>query len=1827
MTLRIDSNFSIGSLKTNLTEPTLYSCTDLPEPKYDCQYDGSNFKIVVNGREKLISITSEFIRKIRHEIVCDVMSFESDVALRTIGVNGEEGDLSPDFINLDTKTVIEVGTSFLSEMFALRNSYTGKNIKYSYLLEPLNYSLVVLIVSPSRVYTNMTLSQDVVNILCYRMRIGLALESVIKEIIGTDIFSDENTADEAIVKDVFRKLSPKIDSTADFDLDVILSMEQRPTLEDFAHTGEVLKDCLEKSTLPSTESKVNLNEYLSKFENNSRTTDKRVTNIPLIMPILNITKVCDTELDPEKASDMPMYLKKIWFSAKEVKPVIFSEDDQFSEAMGDKDFERHRVQKGAAFRVNGLTELDKIEAAKSGLWAKMMKTSPELVSKEIEDRKSFHPTLTDTKDISKFLNTTLLKTREQISIPTEALKLIRHGKALWSKKQSLSSVIVEKIASTDCIWFCQLVSNLMTEICYSYKYWIKRSDFYHKVSNGIHLLIRCTGDHVFVSFAYPKEFYCTIDTGKIGPKIWESDKFYFTDISSFNEPTIEHFVKAGPYMAAIVCHLLSHLEMSLDNLNLTDKVLSQHVNNLLLLYLCNKTDCEELITNQRYLTMGIFEELDPNPYRFCERLPEVIRSRLTCHYIKRCIEHMEYYSSNIIIKIPNKENLEYDVKYGGLRSMFGDYEPNLKQKVNEFYFGYVVSKERGRGSDRNFKIMKKIVAEEYRYRDKVISTFEKTLNPAIHVSNPIVIKVFVHIFRDILKSYLGKDFETVIKNEIIKSIAYTSFDDLATLKVSSRTYNTTVVVPNINDEMTTGEVRKLYESANPNEKGKRPRVMEALSKLVVECEESMGRSVRHPVELLPYCIDSINKKGYWDSDIFPKAQHGGDREIHVLEVKMRIIQYFTECIAKTLCRLCPSDTLTHPYEKENFVKKHYTTAQTYLGDKFFTIGKSADATKWCQRNDSSKFAAVILPLLPVEFKDFFLFVMWIWKKKRISFPIQFAANFQTNKKTVSNDTYNRMKKEFFNGNGIFTQQQSNKMTIKSGMMQGILHYTSSLTHAVIQEVMRKLQKDYLKRRNVESFITVVQGSDDSAEVLSLKGEPTKSKIRLANTMLHWKEQVSKHFSIYTSRAKSSVGTLDLVEYNSEWMIRSNVVKPTFRWVSACMETTVTERFIDRIRINYNVSSQVLEGGGKVLEVATIQICQAWMHYLLIGLHTSDLAHIASSELMENLDPALGYYPLDSDYCAGITGVEFQLYKMFKSTSFGKGMSFANIHDPNVYTIEDESPDMSVSKSLRSVRIKFSNMKLWQNQMRQMNVPDLEQILQKVDENPFLIYVRHKSWNESKYSIYLKMFQPGVKESLSRHSATARIMSASAYILSRPCVSIYTQSGPMVVSLLYAIAYFNVKRKSQVKLKPEEVFTHASEYGEVLSYIEDIEEKSTLIMAKFRTRTKQKIAVFERVLDDVPLIDLCKKKWFDLGKLPLSKRQFESFWQEAKMKYPFIKDSRLETKEILNMHDLELKNFLEGVTSKPRNIVLLDTSAKSASLFSSMTRIFWNGIKIVIPGKSDDEESSYSLRSKLFTILTSWLSDDMKKRKIKSIIKNSSLLGGKLVPSRVKMLRVFYRWFNDVDKGSIIRYISEERLGSVGFFTKRQEGWGKNRKGYGEWRGKCLDCSVVIKMMGNECTRIELNKLTNLKVLGPMLLELTNSFSLVPQERIAFSEHWLSPSGKLLGGAGKNSYIPVKVRPELVVDIIDQISKYNWNWEITESRIKLVAELNLDQKLTILSDNFSSRDWDSEFKINDDELLQNWSSGTPIPLELIENEKICRKTCSRLNLCSTALKTY
>jgi hypothetical protein len=1168
-----------------------------------------------------------------------------------------------------------------------------------------------------------------------------------------------------------------------------------------------------------------------------------------------------------------------------------------------------------------------------------------------------------------------------------------------------------------------------------------------------------------------------------------------------------------------------------------------------------------------------------------------------------------------------------------LKGLFSGEPLTLRQKINEFYFGYVVSKERGRGADRNFKIMKKIVEQEFKYRDDDHPLFTDEMSVKDNQVHKSMLKCLLHFYKQSLETRYGEEWKSVMESNLVTRLSSVTFQEIATLKVSSRNYDHAFVLPTIDSGMSTADIRAKLTEANPEDTKSRPKVMESLSNCVEQYLKDTGRSdVNHIMEMVPWALSEIEKRGYFYSDIFPKPQHGGDREIHVLEFRARLIQMYVERLSRTLCEMTPSDSLTHPNLKESFVRNHYNLAEIELDSSRLTVGKSADASKWCQRNHASKFAAVLVGILPTIFHVGVLRILWFWTCKVIVFPIQFVANFMSNKNVESNKTYKRMQKEFEEGTGIFPVAKQNRMVIQSGMMQGILHYTSSITHAVIQEAMKIIQLKHLEKKSISAVITIVQGSDDSGQLISLSGSSPSKLLKIATSMLYWKEHVSKFISIYSSFEKSCIGATDLIEYNSEWSVRKTTYKPTFRWVSACLEVGVVEKFIDRVSNFYNTATSVLEGGGSVLETSIIQCSQAWMHYWMLGLGTHSLSHHVSNLLSVVKDPSLGYFPLDSDFCAGMPGLNFLLYVLYKKTAYGNGITAGRFPQFDIDMYEEDVKDTTISRDLRKVKLKFGDSKIFDKIVKGMNVPTIEELSKKAEENPELIYYPESSWSGSKTKIYMKVFEPGVRESLSRHSATARILSASAYMISRPCLTSHDGESKAKISLLKALVNKYVSLSND-KVPISEVFIHSQEYEDVLREINQFDATLSVQNVKLRSRSKHQITIIDREMFDVSVTELCKQVWFDRGgRTGLSSSQIQRKWMQLQKMYPFLKNSRSDTEKSLRMSSVQLKNFLDSLTERPRKITLLDSAAKGGSLRTVLSRVFWPSTKLHLKDEGENHGSVSSLRSELFSVCTHWMPQAEKSRTIAEILSRSEVLNSKDVPFRVKKLKIMRSLLEGESKSSLINQILQDKLGVVGFFTIAQEGWGWNRKGFGEWKGKVLDSSCVIEFKDSICTKIILNKISSPVELGRLMSEFIASTCSSPPSDLQDADHWLTSDGKINGGRGSMRATPIIFDPDLKIQMFDELQDKEWLIETSNNIIRLKAAFKRGQLITILSDRLGAYEWDPAFRVPEEKHYSSWNNSDPIDLNTIQHELSgilngdrakCLKEIKQINTIKTA----
>jgi len=1817
---RIDSHFGLEDLITDVTEPHVVEVTKTKKPTYSINFSvldkgGRKYRIKLLGKTRIISSSDEIMGKIPHESVCNLLDGSSDMKLWKLGLKGPETNLSPDFVSTDNKLFIETTTSRISEEKVLKDRFDEKVIHYKSVAESNGYSIGIIVVSPDSVLTNLSLTVEVINALCHRYRAGLAIHSKLELLEGRSLSSESDTAKHRIVKGVVSELGRKnmkdLKSSKHFPIEEILSFQKNPTMSEMKKTARLLRRCRLEAQDKTPGSRSDLDKYIQSYDTTTRTSMKRVGNIPMVIPAMSDVEGYTLDLDYD-SSNMPQYLKEIWKSGDNIQEVKIDPETEKKEALGDLEFEQHRIQRSQCFNAR-LSEELKEEASVTGLWGKSMKMTSTYRNHKEESKASFHPVNTPVDDIESFIsrdNLSPVETDWFQTIPNDILNLLKEAKSLWSSDEPLSIKVLESMCNTKLITHASLVTKLFTEICYCYKYWIKRSDFYKKWCGNVQMIVRCVGDHTFVAFAFPKKYYSKWDTGKIGPELFESNNYFFSDMCSYNEPTIEHFVKSGPYFASILIHLQSNMEVSIDEITKYSNHVSKTISGIYLLFLNNKTDSEELMTNQRYLTMGVMEDLNPNPFKFVKRLPDMYKSRLTCYLFQRTHNEINRYVERSPKKIPVEDSGVTTLEYDWLRGIFSGEPLTFRQKLNEFYYGYVISKERGRGADRNFKIMKKIVEQEYKYRDDDHPLFTDGNDVKDNQTHKSMLKTLLFFYKEHLSERYGDAWKEVLETNLIEKLSSISFLEIATLKVSSRSYEHSFTIPALSDNMTTSEIKEALVLANPEDTKSRPKVMESLSNCVkAYLKETNKKDVDHVIQMVPWSLHEIEERGFFYSDIFPKPQHGGDREIHVLEFKARLIQLYVERLSRTLCEMTPSDSLTHPNSKDTYVKHHYNLAEIELKSERLTLGKSADASKWCQRHHASKFAAGLIGILPSIFMVGVLRILWFWTCKVIVFPIQFAANFLSNKNVESNKTYKRMQKEFETGTGIFPVAKQNRMIIKSGMMQGILHYTSSFFHAIIQVAMMAIQKMYLQRKKIDSVITIIQGSDDSGELISLSGRRPSVLQRIGSIMLHWKERASKYVGIYPSYEKSCIGATDLIEYNSEWSIRKTTYKPTFRWVSACLEVGIVEKFIDRVSNFYNTSTTVLEGGGSIFETAVIQLSQAWLHYWMLGLGSHNLSRQTSNLIGQCKDPSLGYFPLDSDFCAGMPGLNFLLYTLYSKTSYGHGISKGRLPEADLDMYEEDVKDATISRDLRKLQLKFGNHKIFQKIVKGMDIPNLEALLKTAENDPELIYYPESNWNKSQTRIYMKVFEPGVKESLSRHSATARILSASAYIISRPCLTIYRDTTMSKVSLLKALVDNYIRSISESKLKPEDVFVHSKEYDELLKIINSFNTTLAVQNVKLRARNKHLVTIVEREIFDVSIIELCKQVWFPErgGRTGLSSSQISRKWNQIQKMYPFLKNSRTETEKLLGMSAVQLRNFLDSLNERPRKITLLDSAAKGGSLKSVLSRVFWPSTKLHLKDELEDYSSVASIRSEIFSVCCHWIPHTAKLMAITDIITKSPLMSEDSVPHRLKKLKVIRSSMEGVDKGDLIQEILKEKMGSVGFFTISQSGWGWNRTGFGEWKGKILDSSCVIEFMHSTCTKITIDKITNSTELGHQLVEfITSTCSSFPST-LQDSDHWLSSNGRINGGRGKMSAIPLIIQPELKIQIFDELQDKDWILETSFNVVRLKAVFPRGQLITILSDRFLSYEWDPAYKVDSSKQYAKWNNSEPISLQEIQHE--------------------
>ncbi|QMP81963.1 RNA-dependent RNA polymerase [Grapevine associated cogu-like virus 4] len=1821
--------FESTAVEYELTEPKLYlSEAKLPETEVSTWLEGDGVNIKIGNEQVSYDRHDKKLKSFLHDYVSSCWTDKTDAKLGVLGVEGNAANLTPDYIIKGTKCVLEVGTCGSDSEKSISNMFSDKVIKYQGELQQIKAKYFILIVSPQKVLTNAHISQDFVDLLTIRMRHAMPVRHKLIALLGEDVMDDEFSEFERLTKSMFNVKVPhfNLDKKYMYNEEDIKGFSLPLTNSEAVSAARILLSRFEDTKNVHSASREDLDNYLSKFgPGNTRTDQKRISNVPLLIPGIDQGFI-DTNFDGQSS------LSKIWnecTSRAKPSPREISLED----VLKDSEIEfKHQNKKSMLTKVF-LSHDDQLEASLSGVGAKAHQFNPNVIEHEAHSKLSFHP-LTDTRDIEDFTSLNLMTidgTENKYMTHLLHAAVVKSKQLMCGNENNLSLDLWNRLLGTDIMKYSMMMTNIFTELAYTYKHWTQHYEFlYKQLEHGVKMIIYNPKSTLFVSFAFPKHGSKLWDRGRLGPKIYTSSSHYFTDWSSFDNSQLEHFIKFGPYIGSCIVDLMNTSKSQMDTYS---KYTVDCVPHILLLYCNNKTDVEELVTSQRYLFMKLLEDVGKSPYTFVDRFPKVLRSRLTAFYLKKTISMMDYYSTTSITKVPRQgeEMILYD--YMNLKSLFSTSFVSLHTKINEFYFGYVVSKERNTGKDKTFKVLTKLIKQEHKFRDQMEgSMFTEGEEFKEFKSNGPLLKFFSSAFSDLLVAKFGKEYKDKIYKDFVHQASRKNFTELATLKVSARDHSKEVSVPLGGN--TTQEVFEQMKKDFPEEMMKRPFCMESMTQIIKEYEEDTKTKIKHLSQLAPWCLKSLMNKGYFDSDQFDKSQHGGEREIHVLEFKARIIQFFVELISRVICSYFPSETTVNPETKDRFVKDHYAKSKEMFGNKFTTISKSADASTWCQFHHTSHFAAMFQAILPEELRSFTTAALSLWPRKRLSFPMKQVSSLAANLKLqTDNTTYMRFKSEFEKGEGMFVQARGNLIEVISGMFQGILHTTSSLYHTMIQEVMKQVMLTACAGRlNMPKIlITICQGSDDSGCMITVPGKPTMRVIKLVKRLLLWKERVSPYLSVFCNEAKSSIGTHDLIEYNSEWHVRHMVIKPTFRWVSASQELSVTERFIDRFRIYNNMLTECLTGGASTMECSVIQLFQATMHYCLMGLQSSrnmDVKMRYLENLLDYPEPVHGFFPFDEDVSCGIPGVEFQLYRLYQRSNFGSLIKVLGETETSMDYSPEDMPSWMKVKDLSSVRLKFSNMKVFYRVLERMNLEPLEQAIKAIEDDPEILFSRTNSWTDEQHNLVLKVFSKGVKESISNKSSMLRMASASAYMLTNKC---FTDSNENQLDKAtdnkHTLLHLMESHKSRVLNLTSRMndvtslFPFHEEYAKLSSDIDNLKHNSIMTDQYIKRTSKTKIVVIPKAAGEVDAIDMCKGRWFNFNIPSLSTSQFKLKWQNLIGKFPFISDmpgiqGLRNTAASLGLNIVQTKLFLESMSLRSRSIVLYDSTSKSGNLSFSLSRIYWPNKKLQLPSSNLTDKIS-ELRGKLFSLVTYWYTNSYASELVKELILNSLVLDQPhtMIPSHGVKLKIIHEVLRGVANHHLVHRIEASKKGMLGSYVQIQSGKGNKRKGPGIWQGTMCGIGTRIHMMGNECSHFVLNNLYDTVNLGWTMNQFLNESSLDMPNKSTVNKTllstgqtncWLTHDGKIVVSREQRG-IPVYQDVSMRVVGLEETANMQWYVDVNNNNIRIRARDPVSSDLlTILSDTLTNRDWTTGLDVDTtDPVFSKWSRGEAVHMPTLE----------------------
>lgn len=1427
-----------------------------------------------------------------------------------------------------------------------------------------------------------------------------------------------------------------------------------------------------------------------------------------------------------------------------------------------------------------LNNYDWIDLARQGVEKKKFINHPLIRDKEENSKLGLDYNI-DISDINELFSGKILNKLFSIcsAIPAmdqfRILSLLKQAVDLHGQSE-LSNTFKEhsmKLLELTIMNWAKIVSDIATEITVSMKQHCKQGEFILKKLKDydVYLLIKPTrsGSHIFFSImVLKKDIHWYYSKGSCFRNFNESDNVLWTEFISLNTSKISNWVLCESRVISLLPYwcefygveggVFSYSDKTSDGIDPEENLIKAHKMTLLslIISLGDKKEIEETLSLSRFMTMEAFVTypLKPDPSKMFEKFPLIFRNRLTVWIVRSLIDYSKYiidgnikpFKQEVVDEFSINSNLMTVNHWKGLiNPLFKEELSNPGQVINLMYLGYLKNKNEIGEKNSEGELLDKILVLESKLTPEMEQTIGvKNKEPLSNNYHEYNLDLIIHACEVFMKVN-GESVKNDFHNELISILTNTHVEDeFMTLKASS----------NMGKEY---EIYSEYSTATTNKKNKEDDYYVTLDNFESQEASKLGQHsenfqrtqfyYRTPVieklgtyigderltvaTLLPICFKEVMSNGHLRICIFRKQQHGGLREIYVLNFAERVVQWVIEQAGRLICQRFMGETMTNPSGKFQVPNSHAKDIQMLPRDNIsFTTYSSADAAKWSQNHFSHKFAIMFLQLFPEEWHGFFWNTLSLWTCKRIKISDN-LLNLFTHHSGLK--FWNESMQGVYEGyrgeiSLPWIKKGRSYVETKTGMMQGILHYTSSAFHSLmnllLEEIVKKTIKS-LKTKDITCLIRTMQSSDDSGLLLTMSlnqkkfdqdviKNKKKMMLRIMLSIHLFKAQLGQEVSIRNS-IKSTFHCSRVYEFNSKFFFGNHHYEPDIKFLFSSQMISERENLVARQEELSTLITSYISSGGSFYTGFFIQMAQLFMHYRSLGCTLTNYFSILMDGLALIPDPNLGFFLMDNPIAPGMAGYSYNswinsfhprmdcLHK-FQLSGFYKKDVQGNIELPDNIKYNLLHPNLSINYGSR---VKFTRL------LNRMKIPT--SWCTDIDGNPEILFRKSLNTRECILKMANKLSQPGVATSLSKSAGVAGVIASGVYILRCNVFSFIDLPTDVTAEnseykgvrkdkvSLFKILLSNVKSSNLYKDALTEndrkaLFPYELDFINLRKKFEEFKSWKINRKTYEKRRIETSVEIYQKdESSKIPLLVILKAVWFpylDIEKRKYPKTICTSAFDVMRRHIKWLRDTFEETLVASPFdHAHHMVTWFLQQQKKPKILHLL--GAPLTSRFGQST--IYNAIRLnfgkfhILSGDSQDTFASYHPIKVAYHSLVGACTyfhpqqTDILKEILKNIPNNVSFDWGKS-NSRNNTLCILKSIAKEEDYHRIRDMIIHNKKGYFGSWVVRQK-WNKDKKHYygdGVWTGVIgnVKTKLVVTTRNDNPNITELSSITVLRIL-------------------------------------------------------------------------------------------------------------------------------------------------